>query len=153
MLWVILIIIGVVGLIGLLIILYPYFLRDPERVIPEGNCIVSPADGRVLYVKHLEAGEVPMTIKGREKVPIEEFTKLEMPPDLREGVLIGIYLSFTDVHVNRSPVAGQIARIRHDKGRTISMLPLLSKNAPTQPTFCRERSRISRCICGVRSTK
>ena len=47
------------------------FYRDPNRVPPEGeNIILSPADGTIKYIKHIEKGEIPFSTKGREKIKL-----------------------------------------------------------------------------------
>ncbi|MEI8294066.1 MAG: phosphatidylserine decarboxylase [bacterium] len=64
-----------------------YFFRDPERV-PAGdeNTAVSAADGIVTTIDEIEE---------------KEFLKTKVRR-------IGIFLSVFDVHVNRSPIAGEI---------------------------------------------
>jgi phosphatidylserine decarboxylase len=70
-----------------------YFFRDPERVIPsDTSTIVSPADGRVLEVID------------------EKF-------DGRAGKRITIFLAVWNVHVNRTPLDGKIARIEYRPGK------------------------------------
>src|SRR5262245_60838292 len=81
-------------------------IKDPERAIPPGEGIVSPADGTVLYVRRFENGQVPLVIKQRAEIPIEELTRLDPPP--RSGVVIGIYMNTYGVHVNRAPIAGKV---------------------------------------------
>ena len=40
------------------------FYRDPDRIPPEEkNIILSPADGKVIYVKNIEEGKVPFSEK------------------------------------------------------------------------------------------
>jgi len=76
-----------------------YFFRDPDRVIPSAeNAIVSPADGRVVFV-----GEV------------EQSPHYDGP--CRK---ISIFMSVFNVHVNRSPVAGTVSRIDYVPGRFVS---------------------------------
>ena len=41
-------------LIFALLSFYSYFLRDPERSIPDGDFILAPADGKVIDVLLLE---------------------------------------------------------------------------------------------------
>jgi phosphatidylserine decarboxylase len=65
-----------------------WFFRDPERPIPAGPVAVSPADGLVDRV-------------------VDE-------PGRRTR--ISIFLNIFDVHVNRSPVGGVIAKIRYKQG-------------------------------------
>jgi phosphatidylserine decarboxylase len=70
-----------------------YFFRDPERVVPaEPGCVVSPADGRVVVV-------TPEEWEGRP------------------GRRISIFLAIWDVHVNRSPAAGQVTRVIYKPGK------------------------------------
>jgi phosphatidylserine decarboxylase len=71
-----------------------FFFRDPKRVPPEDpNCIVAPADGRIMRVSSL-AGD-------RE----------------HSGTLISIFLSPLDVHINRSPIAGKIIDVSYTRGK------------------------------------
>jgi phosphatidylserine decarboxylase len=66
-----------------------YFFRDPERVVPEGPYVISPADGRVMAVK----------------------------PDGPGATRVTIFLNIFDVHVNRSPVAGVIRDVEYRRGQ------------------------------------
>ncbi len=65
-----------------------YFFRDPERSIPSGPVVVSPADGKVVAIR-------------------------QDPPDTTR---ISIFLNIFDVHVNRSPIAGKISEVRYQRG-------------------------------------
>lgn len=73
-----------------------FFFRNPEREIPTGeNLIVSPADGKVMSV-------------------------CEVYDDLflnEVGIKVTIFLSVFDVHVNRSPIAGEIKFQQYTCGR------------------------------------
>jgi len=84
----------VAGWIALLILLlFAYFFRDPERRVPSGEgLILAPADGRVVGVSFAGGGE-----EGK-------------------GILISIFLSLLDVHVNRSPVRGMVSGVVYQKG-------------------------------------
>jgi phosphatidylserine decarboxylase len=71
-----------------------YFFRDPERAAPDDDSIVvSPADGRVTRVERAEAGNP------------------------QSPTVVSIFLSPFDVHVNRSPIAGEITNVTYTKGR------------------------------------
>ena len=73
-----------------------YFFRNPERKIPvDVSLIVSPADGTVQDVVHLEG---------------DEFVKSPCNKVI-------IFLSVFDVHVNRSPIAGEIKLQKYICGR------------------------------------
>ncbi len=73
-----------------------FFFRDPERTPPRGeNLIIAPADGKIVYVGDVEGGHF-----------FEEPSKK-----------VSIFMSLLDVHVNRAPVSGRVARITYNKGR------------------------------------
>ena len=73
-----------------------FFFRDPDRVVTTApNVMVSPADGRVMV-----AG--PSTSR-------------DFPPD--QWKQISIFLSPMDVHVNRMPVTGRVAKVEYHPGR------------------------------------
>jgi phosphatidylserine decarboxylase len=80
---------------ALLLIAVLGFFRDPDRAIPEAPAaIVAPADGRVVEVTTMR----------------EEFFLAA------EASRISIFLSVFDVHIQRSPVAGTIRRVRREAG-------------------------------------
>ena len=96
------------------------FFRDPERKIPDDeDAIVSPADGRVVYVKKIEKGMIPLSEKNGEKFSLEDFVHTDLFLD--GGTLIGIGMSFLDVHVNRAPIGGRITLLKHIPGLFISL--------------------------------
>jgi phosphatidylserine decarboxylase len=69
-----------------------YFFRDPPRVTPlRDGLIVAPADGRISAIERI-------------RPPAE--LGLGDEPRIR----VSTFLSVFDVHINRSPVAGRIAR-------------------------------------------
>jgi phosphatidylserine decarboxylase len=71
-----------------------FFFRDPQRIPPDDpNLVVSPADGRVTRVRRL------------------------IPDDEQSPVLISIFLSPLDVHINRAPIAGTITDVTYTKGK------------------------------------
>ena len=84
-----------VGVAFLLVSLFmAYFFRDPNRVAPEDETlVVAPADGRVTRVSPLD------------------------PADPQSPTVVSIFLSVFDVHVNRSPIAGEVTDVTYTKGR------------------------------------
>jgi phosphatidylserine decarboxylase len=101
--------------LGAAAVLYRFY-RDPERTPPERqDVIVSPADGEVVYVRESVGGVLPVSTKQGRRYALTELTKTPFAVD--EAVVIGIALSFLDVHVNRSPVAGRVTLVRRFPGR------------------------------------
>lgn len=98
-------------------------VKDPERTPPPGDDIVSPADGTVLYVRRFHDGEVPVVIKRRAKIPVAEFLGFEDGAP-RRGFIVGIYMNTFGVHVNRSPLAGRVARREWYNGPQLDMSEL-----------------------------
>jgi phosphatidylserine decarboxylase len=87
---------GLAAAFGLLGGFLAYFFRDPERSIPgAAGLVVSPADGRVMIAGPTDKRWAP-------------------PGDWKQ---VTIFLSPLDVHINRAPVAGRIARIDYRPGR------------------------------------
>jgi phosphatidylserine decarboxylase len=106
-----------------------YFFRDPVRRSPSGRSVVSPADGRVLYVRQVEAGALPNPVKAGVEVPLDDW--LGTASHENGGILIGIYMTPLSVHYNRAPVAGRIASVaaRPAQGENLSMVRVFMRLA------------------------
>jgi phosphatidylserine decarboxylase len=75
------------------------FFRDPDRTTPQKDSIVvSPADGRVLFVKEVLDDKF---IRGKAK-------------------LVSIFMSPLNVHVNRIPISGKVDYLKYIKGDYIA---------------------------------
>lgn len=75
------------------------FFRDPERKVPsKNNIIVSPADGRILFIKEVLDNKY---IMGRAKQ-------------------ISIFMSPLNVHVNRIPITGRVEYLKYHEGEFIA---------------------------------
>jgi len=84
---------------------FAYFFRDPDRHVPtEPGLVVSPADGRVVI-----AGDADPRWS---------------PPGAWKPITI--FLSPMDVHMNRTPVAGRVARVEYRAGK---FLPAYKEDA------------------------
>jgi phosphatidylserine decarboxylase len=89
-----------IGLAGALFC--AFFFRDPQRVTPTApGLVVAPADGRVTAI-------------GQVAPPAE----LGLPAD--PVWRVAIFLSVVDVHINRFPADGQVARIVYRPGKFLS---------------------------------
>ncbi len=89
-------------LIGLAVISLVFtlgFFRDPNRTAPKRNdVIVSPADGKVLFVKEM----------GKNKFVGEKVN------------MISIFMSPLNVHVNRIPIDGVVDYLKYYEGEYIA---------------------------------
>jgi phosphatidylserine decarboxylase len=96
------------------------FFRDPDRIAPTNErVVVSPADGKVLYVRKISRGAVVVSEKKGSSFPLSDLVSDEL---LQDGAwLIGIEMSWLDVHVNRAPIAGVVTHVRHVAGRFLSL--------------------------------
>jgi phosphatidylserine decarboxylase len=91
------------------------FYRDPDRRIPDRNdAVISPADGEIIYVREAPQGLLPVSTKLGRHYTLQELTKT--PLQSADCVVIGIAMSFLDVHVNRAPIQGRITLQRHFPG-------------------------------------
>src|SRR5215472_3621030 len=83
------------------------FFADPERPAPSRqDVIVSPADGRVIYVRAIQAGEIPVADKKGNANPLPELAGTAL--GAHGALAIGISMNLSDVHVNRAPIAGRV---------------------------------------------
>ena len=119
----------------LFVLLFLYrFFRNPDRKVPGGaDDIVSAADGRVIYIKELEKGQMPVTVKKMRIAELSEITKTDLLE--RPCYLIGIAMTLFDVHMNRAPVDGKVTFIKHTPGTAIGL------NTPSS-TVTNERNTV-----------
>jgi phosphatidylserine decarboxylase len=86
---------------GVVLTLVVWFFRDPPRRVPqEAGAVVSPADGTIAEVTRLEHYEF---IGG-------------------PAVKIGIFLSIFNVHINRSPRACRVVKLKYEPGLFLNAL-------------------------------
>jgi phosphatidylserine decarboxylase len=79
---------------ALVVAFMAYFFRDPPRVPPkDSNVVVAPADGRVTRIKTLASDNGD------------------------PSTFVSIFLSPFDVHINRSPIAGEVVDISYSPGK------------------------------------
>ncbi|MDX6205684.1 MAG: phosphatidylserine decarboxylase [Frankiales bacterium] len=95
------------------------FYRDPERTAPDGDVVVSPADGSIVYVRHFDVGATLVATKHGRAQWLDELTTFSFGSG--PVVVIGIAMSFLDVHVNRAPVAGSVVETTHRAGDFLSL--------------------------------
>ncbi len=71
-----------------------FFFRDPERTVPAGELVVSPADGKVMAAGAADPQSAP-------------------PGSWQQ---VTIFLSPLDVHINRMPASGTVTRVDYCPG-------------------------------------
>ena len=82
------------------------FFRDPIRTTPKGEgLIVAPADGLVTMIARVPP---PRELMGDDGLPPE--------PVLR----VSIFMSVFDVHINRTPIPGEIKRVVYISGKFLN---------------------------------
>ena len=78
-----------------------FFFRDPVRpTYIDNEHFYSPADGTILYQKIVQPGEQVLEIKGID------YTIQDVMGDKdynKPSLVVGIFMSFYDVHINRIP--------------------------------------------------
>ncbi|MEK6942880.1 MAG: phosphatidylserine decarboxylase [Nanoarchaeota archaeon] len=87
------------------------FYRDPERTIPKGNNIVSPADGKVISI--IDTAKNNVRINKGFLGKIKSYSK-DVAPECK---IISIFMSPLDVHINRAPISGKVVYAKHSKGK------------------------------------
>lgn len=91
-----------------------WFFRNPKRVVPIGDHVVSPADGTVVYVRRLMPREDVVMVKKGIVAKLEDILRTDV-----DGAkwLIGVFMSPFDVHYNRAPLGGRVEEITHYPAR------------------------------------
>lgn len=82
------------------------FFRDPIRTTPRGDdLVVAPADGLITLISRVGP---PPELAGAGAMPPGEYTR------------VSIFMSVFDVHINRSPIDGRIARMAYVPGKFVN---------------------------------
>ena len=82
-------------LTGVLFLFHFFFFRDPNRNVPGGKeVIISPADGKIIKISEVEENEY---IHGK-------------------AIMVSIFMSIFNVHVNRIPISGKVEFLEHKAG-------------------------------------
>jgi phosphatidylserine decarboxylase len=97
---------------------YVWFFRNPDRTIAQGENIVSPADGTVVYVKRVRPNEEVIVIKQGVAARIRDIVRQDMDAP---KLVVGIFMSPFNVHYNRAPIAGRVEQIVHHPPKTTNL--------------------------------
>ena len=84
-----------------------FFFRDPSRPLyADSSYFFAPADGVILYTKTVNPDEAIIDIKGKSYSLQDAMRKDDYD---KESLVIGIFMTFYDVHVNRIPYSGRLS--------------------------------------------
>ncbi len=147
--------------IFILLLYYKFFLNPRRLQQVDENEFISPADGRIIYIKELEVNQLPVSVKKTRLSRIEEITKTDI---LKQPCyLIGIMMTLFDVHINRAPSSGDVVMVKHTPGSYLSLKSPESTFVNERNTIVFRKSNgimvgvvqiasrfIRRCICSVK---
>lgn len=89
-----------------------HFFRDPIRAnYSDPRYFFAPADGIILYQRKVRADECIVEIKGKAYCLRDA---LRDPHCDGESLVIGIFMTFFDVHINRIPYPGRLSYREED---------------------------------------
>lgn len=104
---------------SVVLLLYRFY-RDPVRIAPSSNnIIISPADGKIIYIKEVKKGEPFISEKKGRKFYLRDLYNFD--DSFEDVVIVGISMSFLDVHVNRAPITGRVKVLKHIPGLFLSL--------------------------------
>ncbi len=88
---------GIITLFTVLFLAVVMFFRNPRRElkVPDDRCIYAPADGKIVAIEEVEE---------------EEYFK-------QRRLLVSIFMSPANVHVNRNPVSGKVNYFKYHPGK------------------------------------
>lgn len=97
-----------------------YFFRDPIRpMFSDSDYFFAPADGIILYQKQVKADECLVDVKGRFYSLQDAMRDASYR---QESLVIGIFMTLYDVHINRIPYPGRLSYL--------SLPPIDTHNLP-----------------------
>ena len=87
-----------------------YFGRTPARVIPTNVNVVSPANGKIIAIDTIDTEHVTFFKEGIQN-------DLEAKGVTLPAHVIVIQMNLKNVHVQRSPIVGEVTYIEHFDGK------------------------------------
>ena len=98
-------------------------LRDgARRADRDSDAILSPADGRISQIGHIQDGRI-LQAKGRTYSVAELLADADAAEQYRDGFFATIYLSPRDYHRVHMPLDGELIETVHVPGRLFSVAP------------------------------
>ncbi|MEN8121658.1 MAG: phosphatidylserine decarboxylase [Bacteroidota bacterium] len=128
------------------------FYRIPLRKTKANkHDIISPADGNVIYIKRIEANDIPIAIKNGEISRLEELTNTDILDT--PCWLIGINMTPFDVHKNAAPISGKIVLNKHFNGKYLSLKEAKSEVENERNTIVIDNGEIKVGVVQIASKK
>jgi phosphatidylserine decarboxylase len=117
------------------------FWHAPSRQCDaDDSDIVSPADGKIIYIKKLTEREEPLSLKDGKISRLTELTKTDLLST--PCWLLGINMTPFDVHKNSAPVSGKIVFSKHLSGKFLSLKSALSESENERHTIVIQRNNL-----------
>ena len=132
--------IGLVGGIAFGFTMIRFWRTPTRKITAKENEIVSPADGNVIYITKVEAGNVPVSIKGNNISRLEELTKTDILD--KPCWLVGINMTPFDVHKNCAPINGKVLLNKHFDGKFLSLKDGKALSENERNTYVIENSKL-----------
>lgn len=96
-----------------------YFLRSPNRTVPEEeDIVISPADGKIIEIFEYQHNNIQL-YKGNSR--LKGIIKTLTGDVSENGYVVSIFMSPFDVHYNRSPIRGTVRSIKHSNGKFLAV--------------------------------
>ena len=128
------------------------FYRVPYRKTKGGaDDVISPADGNVIYIKRIEANDIPIAIKNGEISKLSELTNTDILDT--PCWLVGINMTPYDVHKNAAPIAGKIVLNKHFDGKYLSLKEAKSEVENERNTIVIDNGKIKIGVVQIASKK
>ncbi len=122
----------IIGIILTFILFRLWFQRNPSRTISKGNTIVAPADGRIVRV-------VKVNDPGKLRIDKGTFGRIKTAcTGIKNPVLITIVMTMLNVHWQRAPFSGTVAKVSYKEGKFHNAV----RNAESMKVFENEKNEI-----------
>ncbi|OIO66677.1 hypothetical protein AUJ68_00305 [Candidatus Woesearchaeota archaeon CG1_02_57_44] len=107
-----------------------WFFRNPKRTPAEtGRVVLSPADGKVIYIRCVAKGAVPVSVKRRRSIALQELVGSAAKKPAGDMLVVGIFMSPFDVHYQRAPIAGRVDGVWYTRGTNLPMTATWMRSA------------------------
>ncbi|MBP6925614.1 MAG: phosphatidylserine decarboxylase [Candidatus Pacebacteria bacterium] len=102
--------ITIVSLVGLCALAILVFNRTPQRIIPDGNVIIAPANGEVIYIQTADSEDISFFKKDVEN-------QLTLHNMQAPYTIVVIEMNVKNIHAQRMPISGTISYQEYISGQ------------------------------------